>query len=556
MRSGFDFPYLRTARAVTWAALLLLVLVVAGCGQAESPAPSTTLQRKTPQATKAAGAPGPSPQIEDDSGASKEKAPPVEAPAGEGPVAPESAPGILPTLAPSDAEPEWEAKTDGASGSAEKAEVPSARAAPHPTPPPSYPDRARQYEPVTAGVVDDNEQWHAYLDYRERHRFLPVHDRDVSERYFVQVWDRAGRPVHDALVRISVGQQLVFEGRSDAGGRLLFHPRALNAEGAQWQASHFEVTARKGQVSQYAIFDRYEDEYWTITLPDAPVSAETRLDLLFLIDATGSMQDEIDKLKATLGDIADQIARLPEQPDVRYGLVAYRDRGDEFVVRAYDFTPDLGAFQRTMASLRAAGGGDDPESLNEALARALNDLSWRRDDTVRMILLVADAPPHLDYGEQFAYDDAMIAAVGRGIKIFPVGASGLSEEGEYIFRQLAQFTGGKFVFLTYAHAGRPGSGPGAETDHDVANYSVDTLDRLVVRLVREELAKLPRAVATQPRQIAQVQALLPAPVGMPGMTGIENGGRVTIPDESRHFPGNRDPEISVYGRSLPDPGER
>jgi hypothetical protein len=63
--------------------------------------------------------------------------------------------------------------------------------------------------------------------------------------------------------------------------------------------------------------------------------------------------------------------------------------------------------------------------------------------------------------------------------------------GEYVFRQAAQYTGGRFVFLTYARAGDPTSGPGRETAHDVGGYSVESLDRLVVRLVREELARRP-----------------------------------------------------------------
>ena len=86
----------------------------------------------------------------------------------------------------------------------------------------------------------------------------------------------------------------------------------------------------------------------------------------------------------------------------------------------------------------------------------------------------------------------MVAALGKGIKIFSVGASGLDRQGEYIQRQIAQYTGGRFVFLTYENAQRPASGPGRETVHDVSNYSVDTLDRLIVRLVREELAPLAR----------------------------------------------------------------
>lgn len=383
-----------------------------------------------------------------------------------------------------------------ASGAAPLATVVSVGEAPPAHPHPS----TQQYEPVTAGMVDDNEQWRAYLDYRARHSHLWVNDRDVSERYILQVWDDRGQPVHDAQVQIYAEQGLYFEGRTDAGGRLLFHPLAVEQGYNQWNGqqtyptfpSEFEVVARKGRAQQRANFQRYGQEHWSISLPGAPVAAYTQLDLLFLIDATGSMADEIDKLKATMDRIAAEIAALPARPDVRYGLVAYRDRGDEFVVRAYDFTPDLGAFQHTLALLEADAGGDTPEALNEALHRSLLDLHWRADDAVRLVLLVADAPPHLDYGEPFSYDEDMIEAVRRGVKILPVGASGLDEQGEYIFRQLAQFTGGKFVFLTYAQAGNPASGPGTETEHHVANYSVDTLDRLVVRLVQDELAKLPR----------------------------------------------------------------
>jgi hypothetical protein len=106
-------------------------------------------------------------------------------------------------------------------------------------------------------------------------------------------------------------------------------------------------------------------------------------------------------------------------------------------------------------------------------------------------VLLADAPPHLDYGGP-SYDDDMLAALGKGIKVFSVGASGLDKQGEFIQRQIAQYTGGRFVFLTYAQAHDPASGPGRETVHDVTNYSVDTLDRLIVRLVSEELGKLAR----------------------------------------------------------------
>jgi Mg-chelatase subunit ChlD len=273
--------------------------------------------------------------------------------------------------------------------------------------------------------------------------------------------------------------------RTDAGGRGWLHPDAFDPA----RSASYAVVARKDgqQASSRLLRGQRSSVEVLLDAPSAP--ARARLDLVFLVDATGSMADEIDKLKATLRTITAEVAALASRPDICLALVAYRDRGDTFLLRSHDFTNDVGGFlQHALYPLHADGGGDYAEAMNEALQESVHNLSWRGDGATRMVILLADAPPHLDYGAPY-YDDDMLAAVGKGIKIFGVGASGLDRQGEFIQRQLAQYTGGKFVFLTYADAHRPGSGPGRETVHDVRNYSVATLDRLIVRLVTEELAK-------------------------------------------------------------------
>ena len=345
----------------------------------------------------------------------------------------------------------------------------------------------RQYEPVTAGVVDDNADFTAYLAFRDRTP-VPHRERDVRERYLLEVKDARGRPVGDAEVAVHASSGYAAWARTDAGGQAWLHPDAFDPS----RSGRYEVLVRKEGRQAAARLVRGQKSAVEVLLDAPPAPARARLDLVFLVDATGSMADEIDKLKATLRTITSEVASLPSRPDICLGLVAYRDRGDAFLLRSHDFTNDLGGFlQHALNPLQAAGGGDYPEAMNEALHETIHQLSWRGTGTTRMVVLLADAPPHLDYGAPH-YDEDMLAALGKGIKVFGVGASGLDRQGEFIQRQLAQFTGGKFVFLTYARADRPASGPGRETVHDVRNYSVDTLDRLVVRLVTDELAKAGR----------------------------------------------------------------
>ncbi len=368
------------------------------------------------------------------------------------------------------------------------------QAAPAPaTAPAPQPQAPRPAEPVvTAGVVDDNADFGAYLAYRQRNTQQPVRERDISERYLLEVLDASGHPVHDAEVavqRAGVAAPVTWA-RTDTAGRVWLHPRAFIAPAFAAEPV-LGVAVRKGGAQARATLQRGQSNALQVRLGAASSVQRPRLDLVFMIDATGSMGDEIGKLKSSMRTMAQQIAQLPGQPDICYGLVAYRDRGDAFITRTHDFTNDLGAFQNLLAQVQAQGGGDMPEALNEALHEVVHGLAWRTD-AARLVVMVADAPPHLDYGGP-QYDADMQAALAKGIKLFAVGASGLDPVGEYVFRQLAQYTAGRFVFLTYKNAADPASGAGTQTVHDVKNYSVQTLDRLVVRLVSEEMARLGRS---------------------------------------------------------------
>ena len=332
---------------------------------------------------------------------------------------------------------------------------------------------------LTGGSIDDNERFEDYLAYRADFFGLgiPVRDIDPGGRVVVTVTGEGGLPVAGAEILLAAGQ-LGVGLRTTADGTVRFHPEA-------YELGDGPFTVSTGGASTTA--ERGESVVLETSLPTA--AGETvALDVLFLLDSTGSMEDEIYQLKITIDEVAHRIHQLPGDVDVRLGMTLYRDEGDEFLNRTFDFTPDIGDFSEALSAVVALDGGDYPEALDEALAAALSRPSWRSAaDTVQLVFLVADAPPQILRQVPVPYTDSMREAARRGIKIFPVSSSGTDDQAEFVFRQLAQFTGARYVFLTYGAEGRA---TGASTDIDQRDYEELSLDDLIVRLVAEELAAL------------------------------------------------------------------
>ncbi len=354
---------------------------------------------------------------------------------------------------------------------------------------------------LRAGETDDNAKFADYLRYFKAYPERNVRKIDITDRTIVTFVDRDGRPVSNAAVRISCGGERVYRGTTTAGGQLMFPPRAV---GVDEDVRRFtaEIDGRR------ATFERGDEVEVTIDVPQAERD-EIDVDVAFCLDTTGSMGDEIDAIKRTLRDVASRLDGLHPRPRLRYGLLIYRDHGDEYVTRATDFTKDLGAFLRVLDRVRADGGGDYEEAVSEALCRAVDDLSWRPGDAIRVLFLVGDAPPHTDYQDGFDYSHAMRRALEKGIKIFTLAASGLNDKGEFIWRQLAQFTLGKFIYISYSGA----------SPHHVGEYKENNLDDLMVRAVKGEVESL-RAVRPSPRP--------------------REGGRGREPDDFREYRGQRD----------------
>jgi hypothetical protein len=330
---------------------------------------------------------------------------------------------------------------------------------------------------LKAGNIDDNADFSGFLAYLQRigQEGVPFRSLDPSGRIVVTVTDGNQHPASGVEVTVKQGDTEVARLRATADGTIRFHPHAYTTvQGSfTFSAGSSEVTVDPGSVAKL--------------VADAPAATDhVPLDLLFLIDATGSMGDEIDRLKSTVATVVDRIEALPGQPDVRIGMTLFRDEGDTFVTGTYDFTTDIPTFQKALAAVQADGGGDTPEALDEGIDDALAKPSWRPAGTaIQLVVLIGDAGGHPDRQVDRPYTESMKDAAARGVKILPIAASSSDDQAEVAFRQMAQFTGGRFVFLSY---GAEGAALGTSTDISKADYEELSLDDLVVRLVADELS--------------------------------------------------------------------
>jgi Mg-chelatase subunit ChlD len=184
----------------------------------------------------------------------------------------------------------------------------------------------------------------------------------------------------------------------------------------------------------------------------APVHAATqelqeRVEVAFVLDTTGSMGDLIDGAKRKIWSIASTIVDSNPDADVAMALVAYRDRGDEYVVKTFDLSEDIQGIYGKLTRLEADGGDDTPESVNEALDVAVRKLQWSQGDHVkRIVFLVGDAPPHMDYAQERQYPEIVKAAVKRDIIVNTVQAGDMDETTP-IWKEIAQYGQGRYIAI-------------------------------------------------------------------------------------------------------------
>lgn len=180
-------------------------------------------------------------------------------------------------------------------------------------------------------------------------------------------------------------------------------------------------------------------------------ASKPKIDLAFCIDTTGSMQSEIDVVKTKTKEIVAKLSGSKPSPEIRVGLVAYRDRGDEYVTKVFQFSGDVDQVVKDISSLQANGGGDEPEAVNEALHAAVHDLQWSADKkAVKLLFLIGDAGPKR-YPGDYSWESESKKAISNGIQINTIACGNMSlrSTAHDVFEKIAKLSDGKSEFLTY-----------------------------------------------------------------------------------------------------------
>lgn len=180
-----------------------------------------------------------------------------------------------------------------------------------------------------------------------------------------------------------------------------------------------------------------------VQIPKAPPKVE----IVFALDTTGSMQSMIEGAKRKIWSIASLAASAQPKPEIRIGLVAYRDIGDDYVTRFYDLSDDMDTVFEHLASFRADGGGDTPEHVGRALSDAINRSSWTSGQgAVKMIYLVGDAPPHFDYHDGTDINTLARRAKDLGIHVNTIRC-GTDYETASAWKRIANLSVGEYASI-------------------------------------------------------------------------------------------------------------
>lgn len=330
---------------------------------------------------------------------------------------------------------------------------------------------------VTAGEWNDLDNWDFYQKTLMKEPFKGFPDdwqMYTNHRIAVAITAK-NKPAANATITLFRNDTPIWTAKTDNLGRAELWVGAFQKE-KELNTTLLRLKVNEQWVSTATIS---ETQVNRIALDEVLPSPTNLVQIAFMVDATGSMGDELEFLKMDLKKVINEVQKTNNQLKISTGTVFYRDEGDEYVVKHSPFTEDINQTTEFISQQRADGGGDFPEAVDKALVQ-LNQLQWQPEARTRIAFLVLDAPPHNKPAVINSIQYSVKTAAANGIKLIPVVASGIDKTTEFLMRFIAMYTNGTYVFIT-DHSGIGNK----HLEPSVGEYQVEKLSDLMVRLIKK-----------------------------------------------------------------------
>ena len=330
---------------------------------------------------------------------------------------------------------------------------------------------------VTAGEWNDLDNWDFYQKtlIKEPFKGFPDDWQMYTNHRIAVAITAKNKPAANATVTLFRNDTPIWTAKTDNLGRAELWVGAFQKE-KELNTALLRLKVNEQWVSTATIS---ETQVNRIALDEALPSPTNLVQIAFMVDATGSMGDELEFLKMDLKKVINEVQKTNTQLKISTATVFYRDEGDEYVVKHSPFTEDINQTTEFISQQRADGGGDFPEAVDKALVQ-LNQLQWQPEARTRIAFLVLDAPPHNKPAVISSIQYSVKTAAASGIKLIPVVASGIDKTTEFLMRFIAMYTNGTYVFIT-DHSGIGNK----HLEPSVGEYQVEKLSDLMVRLIKK-----------------------------------------------------------------------
>ena len=334
---------------------------------------------------------------------------------------------------------------------------------------------------ITAGIWNDVEHWDAFKTTHEDPSIASIALRWGMRfnRQLIKLSDKHGKPLTDATVQLfNEENRLIWTCKTDNRGLAVLYMDfrgPLESNGSVYR--NLPVTAvpveepsvvkiqkstpavkpsvRTGKLVIVKNEQVFEKKNWKLIpniaaeelqLNNFNTEVNRSIDICLVVDATGSMGDELHYLKSEMMDVIMRAQSASPCAKFRFSSVFYRDLGDAYVTVSKPFTDRVDDVIEYVNQQSVGGGGDFPEAMDSAMAVAVNGMEWSTQAISRIIFLVLDAPAH-DYAAQ-RLRETIEKAAKLGIKIIPIAASGIDKNCEFLFKYMATATYGDYVYIT------------------------------------------------------------------------------------------------------------